>query len=165
VKNRVHLFLHLFYGTHSLTMYLVWGQSRMRRGDTVLDFLDHAATKNCSHLYLAPTWLSSKHYKNYDCPLSSILVHPTKHTLSYSWTSRLLVRCDGLQQYSCKLCTKKIQDFLLILSALCIIFFDLANWCYCLLHPICFVIARSMKWAIIIEFTTTDWTNIDYKMT
>jgi hypothetical protein len=33
------------------------------------------------------------------------------------------VRCDGLQQYPRKLSTKKFQDFLLIVSALCIIFF------------------------------------------
>jgi hypothetical protein len=42
-------------------------------------------------------------------------------------TSRLPVRCDGLQQYPRKLSIKKFQDFLLIVSALCIIFFDLAN--------------------------------------
>jgi hypothetical protein len=46
----------------------------------------------------------------------------------YIYTSRLPVRCDGLQQYPRKLSIKKIQDFLLIVSALCIIyFFDLAN--------------------------------------
>jgi hypothetical protein len=33
------------------------------------------------------------------------------------------VRCDGLQQYPHKLSIKKIQDFLLIISALCIIYF------------------------------------------
>jgi hypothetical protein len=38
-------------------------------------------------------------------------------------TSRLLVRCDGLQQYPLKLSIKKIQDFLLIVSALNIILF------------------------------------------
>jgi hypothetical protein len=32
------------------------------------------------------------------------------------------VRCDGLQQYPCNLSTKKIQDFLLIVSALRTIF-------------------------------------------
>jgi hypothetical protein len=39
------------------------------------------------------------------------------------FTSRLPVRCDGLQQYPRKLSIKKIQDFLLIVLALCIIFF------------------------------------------
>jgi hypothetical protein len=56
------------------------------------------------------------------------------------YTSRLPVRCDGLQQYSRKLSIKKFQDFglqqyprklsikkiqdiLLIVSALCIIYF------------------------------------------
>jgi hypothetical protein len=33
------------------------------------------------------------------------------------------MRCDGLQQYPRKLSTKKSQDFLLIVSALRIIFF------------------------------------------
>jgi hypothetical protein len=42
-------------------------------------------------------------------------------------TSQLPVRCDGLQQYPCKISTKKIQNFLLIVSAIRIIFFDLAN--------------------------------------
>jgi hypothetical protein len=37
------------------------------------------------------------------------------------------MRCDDLQQYPRKLSTKKIQEFLLIVSALRIIFFDLAN--------------------------------------
>jgi hypothetical protein len=60
---------------------------------------------------------------------------------------------------------KKIQDFLLIVSARCIIFFDLANWCYCLLHPICLVTTRLIKWAVRREFITTGWTNKDYKMT
>jgi capsule polysaccharide export protein KpsE/RkpR len=35
----------------------------------------------------------------------------------------LTVRYDGLQQYPRKLSIKKIQDFLLIVFALCIIFF------------------------------------------
>jgi hypothetical protein len=35
----------------------------------------------------------------------------------------LSVRYDGLQQYPCKLSTKKNQDFLLIVSALRVIFF------------------------------------------
>jgi hypothetical protein len=40
----------------------------------------------------------------------------------------LSVRCDGLQQYPRKLSIKKIQDFLLIVFTLYIIyFFDLAN--------------------------------------
>jgi hypothetical protein len=41
----------------------------------------------------------------------------------FTKTSRLPVRCDGLQQYSRKLSIKKIQDFLFIVSALCIIYF------------------------------------------
>jgi hypothetical protein len=60
-------------------------------------------------------------------------------------TSRLPVRCDGLQQYLCKLSTKKIQDFLFIVSAYRIIFFNLANWCYYLLYPICLGTTRSIK--------------------
>jgi hypothetical protein len=43
--------------------------------------------------------------------------------LNIEYTSRLPVRCDGLQQYPRKLSTKKSQDFLLIVSALRIIFF------------------------------------------
>jgi hypothetical protein len=45
----------------------------------------------------------------------------------YIYTSRLPVRCDGLQQYLRKLSIKKINIYLLIVFALCIIFFDLAN--------------------------------------
>jgi hypothetical protein len=46
----------------------------------------------------------------------------------YIYTSRLPVRCDGLQQYPRKLSIKKFKIFLLIVSALYIIyFFDLAN--------------------------------------
>jgi hypothetical protein len=74
-------------------------------------------------------------------------------TLILYISSRLFVCCDGLQQYPYKLSTKKIQDFLLIVCALCIIFFDLSNWCYCLLHPICLGITRLMKWAVRREFT------------
>jgi hypothetical protein len=51
----------------------------------------------------------------------------TKVTENEIKTSQLPMRCDGLQQYPRKLSIKKIQDFLLIVSALCIIFFDLAN--------------------------------------
>jgi hypothetical protein len=84
--------------------------------------------------------------------------------LPYIYTSRLPVRCDGLQ-HSSKLSTKKVSRiFIVCLRSPYNIFFDLANWCYCLLHPICIGTTRPMKWAIIREFTTTDWTNGDYKM-
>jgi hypothetical protein len=62
--------------------------------------------------------------------------------------------------------SKKIQNFLLIVFALRIIFFfDLANWCYCLLHAICHGTTQPMKWAIRRKFTMTGWTNRNYKMT
>jgi hypothetical protein len=60
---------------------------------------------------------------------------------------------------------KRSQDFLLIVSALRIIFFDLTNWCCCLLHPICLGTTRPIKGEIRREFTTSDWANRDYKMT
>jgi hypothetical protein len=44
-------------------------------------FFNHAITKNYSGVYLAPTWLSSKHYRNCGRPLSSFHIYPTKHTL------------------------------------------------------------------------------------
>jgi hypothetical protein len=64
---------------------LVWGQSGMsRRRHRPLDFGDHTATKNYSGVYLAPTWLSSKHYRNCDRLIISLYAHPTKHTLGIS---------------------------------------------------------------------------------
>jgi hypothetical protein len=48
------------------------------------------------------------------------------NTLELNWACPC-VRCDSLQQYPCKLFTKKLQNFLLIVSALHIIFFYLAN--------------------------------------
>jgi hypothetical protein len=45
------------------------------------------------------------------------------------------MRCDGLQQYLRKLSIKKNSRFFIdCLRSLYNIFFDLANWCYCLLH-------------------------------
>jgi hypothetical protein len=50
-------------------------------------------------------------------------------------TSRLPVRCDGLQQYPRKLSITKISIFFInCLRSMYNIFFDLINWCYCLLH-------------------------------
>jgi hypothetical protein len=43
--------------------------------------------------------------------------------LYFYFTSRLPVRCDGSQQYACKLSKKYLKIFLLIVSALRIIFF------------------------------------------
>jgi hypothetical protein len=74
------------------------------------------------------------------------------------------MRCDGLQQYSRKLSTKKSQDFLLIVSALRIIFF-LIWLTNVIVYFIQYILPRPMKWAIRKEFTTTDWTNKDYRMT
>jgi hypothetical protein len=51
----------------------------------------------------------------------------TQSSQMYYITSRLPVRCDGLQQYPPKISIKKFQDFLLIVSALYNIFFYLAN--------------------------------------
>jgi hypothetical protein len=76
------------------------------------------------------------------------------------------VRCDGLQQYPRKLSNKKIQVFFIdCLRSLYNIFFDLANWCYYLLHTNMFGTTRLIKWAIRREFTTIDWMNRDYKIT
>jgi hypothetical protein len=36
---------------------------------------------------------------------------PLTHYVLFYFTSRLPVRCDGLQQYPCKLSTKKISRF------------------------------------------------------
>jgi hypothetical protein len=61
-------------------------------------------------------------------------------------TSRLLVRCDGLQQYLRRLSIKKIQDFLLIVSTLCIIYFLI--WLADVIvysMQICFGTTRPMK--------------------
>jgi capsule polysaccharide export protein KpsE/RkpR len=52
-------------------------------------------------------------------------MHHAENLLSglYTKTSRFPVRCDGLQQYPRKLSIKKNSRFLLIVSALCIIYF------------------------------------------
>jgi hypothetical protein len=65
-------------------------------------------------------------------PLKYEIFYPFSMFFLCKWTdlcktSRLPVHCDGLQQYLPKLSTKKSQDFLLIVSALHIIFFDLTN--------------------------------------
>lgn len=61
---------------------LVWDQGRMSRGQHRPSiFWDHVATKDYFGVYLASTWLSYKHYVNYDCPFRT-LVHLIKHTLN-----------------------------------------------------------------------------------
>jgi hypothetical protein len=51
----------------------------------------------------------------------------TIHTHTHIYTSRLPVRCDGLQQYPRKLSIKKISRFFIdYLRSLYNIFFDLA---------------------------------------
>jgi hypothetical protein len=85
---------------------------------------------------------------------------------SYICTSRFPVRCDGLQQYPRKLSIKKNSRFLLIVSALCIIYFLI--WLTDVIvyfMEICLCTTQPIKWAIRREFTTIDWMNRDYKMT
>jgi capsule polysaccharide export protein KpsE/RkpR len=61
-------------------------------------------------------------------------------------TSQLHVRCDGLQQYPHKLSIKKIQDFLLIVSAICIIYFLIWLTDVIIYYmQICFGTTRPMK--------------------
>jgi hypothetical protein len=54
----------------------------MRRGrHRLLIFLGSCChQKNYSCVYLASTWLSSKHYKNCGGPLPTLLIRPTRHT-------------------------------------------------------------------------------------
>jgi hypothetical protein len=69
----------------------------------------------------------------------------TAFNCSINLTSRLPVRYDAYNNTHVNYPPKRSQDFLLIVSALCIIFFYLANRCYCLLHAICVGTTRPMK--------------------